>query len=122
MTDSPIGDLEFDGGVLWHRIRPQTVVRDHHVEGVWDAIRSLVGDRRYAAVVDVRGVSYASRQVRDAFSTTPEDVNEAATALVVDAVYTSLLGSLFLKLSRPKRPVKMFTDEVQAAEWARTQL
>ena len=119
---SPIGELRLDDDVLWHVIAPGTTIRHDDAIATWEAIAAFVGDRRFAAVVDTRGVTFASRAVRDEFSEPPEGVNEIATALIVGARHTVVMGSLFLRLSRPARPTRLFADPDNAVDWARSQL
>ncbi len=69
------------------------------------------------AVVDVSAVQFADREARDAMAKSLDDSNEVATAVIVGSAVSRALGTLFLKLSRPSRPVKLFLDESEAAKW-----
>ena len=50
-------------------------------------------------------------------ATSLDDSNEVATAVIVGSPISRALGTLFLKLSRPARPVKLFLDEEEAVRW-----
>ncbi len=40
-----------------------------------------------------------------------------ASAFVVTSLATKIMGSLFIKINKPKSPTQLFTNENQALEW-----
>jgi hypothetical protein len=106
-----------EAGVLWHRLDTGITVRAEHAPEVASAVDQLSGGNRVRAVVDISGVQFADRQARDAFSNTIDHSVEVATAIIVNSSISRMLGTLFLKLSRPTRPVRMFLDNDEAAAW-----
>ena len=115
---TPVGAMWIDeGGLLWHRLDPGVVVRAEHAARIRQATAALTGGRPVRAVVDISGVEFANRSARDAFAQPLDESNEVATAVIVKSAVARALGTLFLKLSRPSRPVRLFLDETEGAEW-----
>jgi len=118
---TPIGTLSIDeSGLLWHRLDSGVVVDVDAARQTVDAVRQITSGRAMPAVVDIRGVAFADKAARDGFAGDEHSSNELATALVVDKRFSKHLGNLFLRMSKPRRPVRMFTSEEEAAGWART--
>ncbi len=118
-----IGTLWVDTfGVLWHRLDADALVTAEHADETLQAVLRLTGGRHTPAVVDIRGVAFADRAARDGFAGDEDSSGESATALIVDNAFSKRLGNLFLQMSKPGRPVRMFTSEEEAAAWARTYL
>ena len=117
-TRTPVGRVWIDdAGLLWHRLDPGIVVRAEHAAHVAEVVTSLSNGRPVRAVVDISGVQFADREARDAFSHVFDGSVEVATAIIVDSAISRTLGTLFLKLSRPARPVKLFLHEEAASRW-----
>lgn len=115
---TPVGTMWIDdAGLLWHRLDTGAVVDLDHTPGIHAAIREVSRGRPVRAVVDISGVRFADRSARNAFAKPVDDLNEVATALVVDSPMSRAMGTLFLKLSRPARPVRLFLDADEAARW-----
>ena len=115
---TPVGAMWIDEvGLLWHRLDSGITVRAEHAPGVARAVGELSEGRPVRAVVDISSVQFADRSARDAFSHAIDDSMEVATAIVVNSTISRMLGTLFLKLSRPARPVRLFLDEAEAASW-----
>jgi hypothetical protein len=117
---TPVGMMWVDEtGLLWHRLDDGVTVRVEHAAGIRRAVQEVSNSAPVRAVVDVSGVQFADRDARDAIASSLDDSNEVATAVIVGSAISRALGTLFLKLSRPARPVRLFLDENDAANWAR---
>ncbi|MDH3259940.1 MAG: hypothetical protein OEM84_03095 [Acidimicrobiia bacterium] len=118
-----IGTMWIDAsGVLWHRLDAGVIVTGEHAKETLKAVHELTSGQPVPAVVDIRGTAFADRAARDGFAGDEETSAELATALIVDRAFSRRLGNLFLRMSKPARPVRMFTSEEEAAVWARTHL
>ena len=107
-------------GVLWHRLDAGVIVTVEHAQETIQAVLRLTAGDPVPSVVDIRGAAFADRAARDGFAGDEDASAELATALIVDRAFSQRLGNLFLLMSKPKRPVRMFTSEEQATAWART--
>ena len=113
---TPIGQAWIESCVIHHHIADGTVVTESLAEKTVAKLAGFVGDRRLPAVVDIRGVTFADRAARDVFA---RDLGfELATALVVSSGFTKNLGNIYLRLSRPGRPTKMFNSSHEPTRWA----
>jgi hypothetical protein len=116
-----IGTMWIDAsGVLWHRLDPGVVVTAEHARETVQAVLRLTAGSPAPSIVDIRGAAFADRAARDGFAGDEDASAELATALIVDKAFSRRLGNLFLQMSKPKRPVRMFTSEEEATAWART--
>lgn len=118
---TPIGIMWLEDDVLVHEIDSSDVITGDQAQSVVDAVNGLTGGRPVVAVVDIRAVGYALPEARNAFAGSPEDSGEVATALVVSNHASRAMAQIFLTMSRPARPIKVFTNFDSAMEWARTQ-
>jgi hypothetical protein len=107
-----------ESGLLWHRLDEGVVVRVEHAAGIREAVERVSKGAPVRAVVDISGVQFADRDARDAMASALDGSNEIATAIIVDSAISRAMGTLFLKLSRPSRPVRLFIGEREAARWA----
>ena len=118
---TPVGMMWIDeAGLLRHRLDEGITVKAEHAAGIREAVREVADSAPIRAVVDISGVQFADRHARDAIAASLDDSNEVATAVIVGSPISRTLGTLFLKLSRPKRPVKLFLDEEEGARWVAT--
>lgn len=107
-------------GVLWHRLDQGVLITEESARETLSFVRELTGGKAVPAIVDIRGAAFADRAARDGFAGDEEASAELATALIVDKAFSQHLGNLFLGMSRPARPVRMFTSETEAREWVAT--
>lgn len=70
----------------------------------------------YPSLFDVRKVRDISKEARDYMA---EDGNDLvkASAIVLDSPMLRMMANFFIKVSKPKNPTRVFTDEASAIEW-----
>ena len=118
---TPVGMMWLDdAGLLWHRLDEGVTVRVEHAAGIREAVHEVSNGAPVRAVVDISGVVFADRAARDAIASSIDDSDEVATAIIVGSAISRAMGTLFLKLSRPARPVRLFLDDEEAARWVAT--
>ncbi len=61
----------------------------------------------------------SSKELRDFMSTDEFAEFAACIALITDSVVMRAAANLFLRVSRPRCPTQLFTDEAKAQEWAK---
>ena len=108
-----------DGEVLVHKITHFDVITEAQAADVVAIIKQLTCGEPTVAVVDIRAVGYALPEARHAFADLPEDAGEVATALIVANAASRAMARVFLALSKPARPIKVFTNPGAAFTWAR---
>lgn len=106
-----------EGGILGFRAA-QFVSQDAEAarENV-KAATALVGDDPVPVLVDLRESGDVTREARWIYAA--EARFASAQALLVDSAFTRVVASLFLRLSRPRQPARMFTSEDEAIAWLR---
>ncbi len=115
---TPVGMMWMDeSGLLRHRLDNGVTVLVEHAAGIRQAVQEVSDGKPIRAVVDISGVQFADRKARDAIASSLDESNEVATAVIVGSAVSRALGTLFLRLSRPARPVKLFLDEDAAVKW-----
>ena len=92
------------------------------LEGARDNIAAVArvsrGVRR-PVLADLTGAKSISRQARMYYAGAEATARYAAVALLVGSPLSRVLGRFVLAMSRPARPVQMFTSEDDALAWLR---
>lgn len=90
----------------------------------YEAAREIVRKRieytnnvPYPLLILDRGVRSIDKEARDFFSSKDGTKNIIASALVLESIYSSLLGNFFVKITQPDIPVKIFTNKSRALKW-----
>ena len=71
-------------------------------------------------MVDIRNVSYAGPEARETFGDPSGSRLESATALIVSSSASVAMARAFIQITKPNRPVEVFTSEAKALAWAMT--
>ncbi len=106
-----------EDGILWHRLDEDLVVTADDAAETVRIVGDLTGGTPMPAVVDMRGVAYAGPDVREMFAGDPDTAHEAATALLVTTGSSRAMAQVFTRVTKPSRPVKVFTDVAEAIAW-----
>jgi len=81
------------------------------------AMAQLTGGRQSPLLVDARDVGPQDRAARNEFARRGDLVS--AVALIVGSPLSRMLGNLFLGVSKPMAPTRLFDDEAAAVGWLR---
>ncbi|PLX22747.1 MAG: hypothetical protein C0599_05690 [Salinivirgaceae bacterium] len=79
------------------------------------------GTELCANLVDMRDMLYVDSKVRD-FGAAQYRPHVAGSALLIESVFGKYFANLFMKLSKPKVPTKLFTKEEDAIAWLKEQM
>ena len=107
-----------EDGILWHRVDTADTITEDDARAVVTLVSKITGGRPTPTVVDIRSIGFASKEARQGFAGSPDSSHEIATALVVASSSSRVMAKAFLKLSKPERPVGVFTSVTKAREWA----
>jgi hypothetical protein len=94
------------------------VITEDDALGVVAIVDEITGGQPMPTVVDIRSIGFASKGARQGFAGAPDMSHEIATALVVGSSSSRIMAKAFLKLSKPERPIGVFTSIAKAREWA----
>lgn len=68
-------------------------------------------------IMDGTNITNVSKEARDYFASEDATDGIIAGAFLVDSPLTRILGNFFLKISKPDRPSRLFTNKKDAIEW-----
>ncbi|MES2396743.1 MAG: hypothetical protein V4549_12100 [Bacteroidota bacterium] len=88
------------------------------------SVQKLVADRKkafngilYPVIANVISVKSSTKAARDFFASETGCEGISATAVIVNSPVGSIIGNFYIRISRPLRPVKLFTDKLKAKKW-----
>lgn len=82
-----------------------------------EAMTSITGGRPACLLVDIHDAGPIERLARLEFVKGADLV--VAVALVVGTPMSRMMGNLYLSVSRPTAPTRLFDDEASAVDWLR---
>jgi len=72
-------------------------------------------------LIDIRQIGSITREARTHFaSDTTSDLGAVGLALLVDSVFSKVIGNFYMTVSRPKHTTRLFTDRDAAIQWLLT--
>lgn len=122
-SDVPFVKLDFcevvlrNDGIIQIDIFPASEITARSVQQMIDACLSLTGGIPYPVIIFVGEFSSFSKDARE-FSATPEGKAACtAEAYVIDNLGHYLVGSIYLKVNKPVKPVAFFYNKNHALKW-----
>ena len=115
-------DLELrDDGILEYRYPPGAVVDLEFARAiVRSAAELLGGEAPVPSLVEPGNIKELTREARTFFAESPENsAVSSKVALMVESPATRIIGNMFLRVSKPRIPTKMFQDRDAARAWLR---
>ncbi len=117
-----------DGAVIWIQdglifdVITVARVEVRHVEAIHRGTFALQGDAgSMPMLVDIRNVRWASAEARALGSKEAMDFRTTALAMLVGSAVSRMVGSLFLRMSPPPFPTRLFDDRDEALTWLKNQ-
>lgn len=109
-----------EDGLVQIDINPEAeVTLDEVIEGT-DYIMSVVGDRKFPVLFIANEFSVPSSESRDYLAKKEALPYSLADAYVICSFPQKLIGNFYLKVNKPGRPTKIFTDKEDAIKWLKT--
>ncbi len=115
-------DLELtDDGILQYRYAAGAVVDLAFARAIVRNAAELLGaDAPVPSLVEPGNVKELTREARKFFAESPENhAVSSKVALMVESPATRIIGNVFLKVSKPRIPTKLFQDRAAALAWLR---
>lgn len=79
--------------------------------------KEFSGYKDFAGLADARKVASVSREAREYLSSAEATEGVLAGAILSDSSFSAFLANFFLKVSKPRIPTRIFTDEKKALDW-----
>jgi hypothetical protein len=115
-------DLELtDDGILEYRYAPGAVVDLAFARAIVRSAAELLGaDAPVPSLVEPGNVKELTKEARAFFAESPDNhAVSSRVALMVESPATRIIGNVFLKVSKPRIPTKLFGDRAAARAWLR---
>jgi hypothetical protein len=118
-TPKPIVDSwADDSGLVWIRFNE---IGKHGIDEAKDVVNAheeVSGPVRARVMSDLRGLQTgADRHARAYYISDRAARYKLCMAMLVSSPLQKIIGNIFIRVSRPPYPTKLFTDEAAAAEW-----
>ena len=110
----------FEPGIVLIEFREGVAVELQHAAEIIAAAAKLSRGMRHGNIVDVRKLRYMSKDSRDLFARQESSTVSAVAVLAKSSLQRSL-GNVYLSVSRPRIPSRLFSNEHDAAAWIRAQ-
>lgn len=117
--DTPYVNLRIEDSIL-----VGTYKKDLHID--LDIAKQIVQCRlaftrgkKMPSLIISQGVVSMDKPAREYLASNEAVEGLAASAIIVNSPFSSLLGNFFLKVNKTKIPVKIFSDIPKAEKWLR---
>lgn len=108
-------ELRADGIVYLNADRGSMHTLEDALAGV-AAVAKLAGTTRVPIIAELRWVGGIARDARQAYAAGC-DRHALAMALIVESSFSRMLAGVFVRVSRPAVPMKVFRAESEAVAW-----
>lgn len=71
----------------------------------------------YPLLSNIKLVKSSTKEARDFLATEKGCEGIIAAAVLIDSPISSMIGNFFIRVSKPLRPTKIFTNEGEAKKW-----
>ncbi len=102
-------------GIVHMVLASRTVMTLEDAIAAVEAVTRLTGGRRSPLVVDVHDAGQMDRAGRVEVARRDDVVS--AVAVIVGTPLSRMMGNLFIHVSRPRMPLRLFEDEASALAW-----
>ena len=77
----------------------------------------MEGKKRIPAMIITKGITGITKPARDYLSSVEATKGLVASAIIVDASFSNIMGNFFLRVHKPAMPVRIFYDTRRAEKW-----
>jgi hypothetical protein len=105
-----------DDGIVRVVSRPGAV---HEVQDARENLAAIPGDelRPRPVLVDIRRIGGLRRGAREVYSSSRENPDSNAIALLVSSTLSKAIGNFFIGLRAVQIPTRLFVDYARALDW-----
>jgi hypothetical protein len=106
-------------GIVWQTITKQSEQTVEDARLNIQVFQELRGERRVGVLVDMRGDARTSKAALDVYASEAATRGCVGSALLTDSALSVIVGNLFIAMSRPRIPTRLFSNEAKALKWLR---
>lgn len=108
-------------GMISAKVFPNGKILLKDAKDFFHTIEMLTNKEVHASVIDITGISSLDKEAREYMVKTCNDWGTTAgVAFVSNTIISRIIGNLFLTVSKPNYPVKIFKDGSKAYSWAKS--
>jgi hypothetical protein len=113
-------DIE-EEGVIKIKILPNTSVDLGIAKDIVKCAGGIAGPFIHANMIDIREMVFMSREAR-AYLGKQDKAIVIAVAILMKSIFHGVLSNLYLTITKPLIPTKVFEKEIDALDWLRKKL
>jgi hypothetical protein len=107
-------------GIMYIRISPE---KEETVELVKEMVKKMgemVNYKQVPMLAKHEEFALPGKPNRDYWATKDACPYSKADAFIINSMAMKLISNFYLKVNKPERPTRMFTDEKEAIKWLKT--
>jgi hypothetical protein len=105
-----------EGNVMYAEFKVPLMDLNAAKQSVALRLKAAAG-KNYLFLIDARKVNSVTKEARDYLASEEGSQSIIASALVLDSIIGKMLGNFFLQISKPKVPLRLFTNKADALDW-----
>lgn len=109
--------LEIENGILFCRFNLGVIIDLALAQHLVAERVRFVQNTSYPVLVDFRALNSIEKDARDFFSSEDGQAFLKAGAFVISSPLSKTLANFYLKLTNPRLPARIFSDEESAIQW-----
>jgi hypothetical protein len=107
-------------GIIQVDIKPEVEITVEEIKAGVAVIEEIGGGLKYPILFLAGEYSLPSDQARSFLAKSTSKTFALAEAYVIHSFSQKIVGNFYLKVNKPKRPTKIFTNEDEAIEWLKS--
>jgi hypothetical protein len=109
-----------EDGIIKVYILPELKVTVDHIKQITDAIIRVGGGKDFPILIDAALYSFPDENARKFLASNDSKSHALAEAYVIYSLSQKMVAKFYLNFHKPKRPTKIFSNEVDAVKWLST--
>ncbi|MEO6902033.1 MAG: hypothetical protein ABI315_02640 [Bacteroidia bacterium] len=104
-------------GILYVRITPEKEETVELLKITVAKIGEMVNYKKVPLLLNHENSTMPGKAIREYWAKKESNPYSKADAFMINSDILRLVGNFYLKVNKPERPTKMFTDEQEAIKW-----
>ena len=110
-------DIE-EEGIIRIKILPNASIDVDAARDIVNGAGEIAGPYIHANLMDIRKMVFMSREARAYLGKQDKDI-VVAVAILMNSAFHNALANLYMTVTRPRIPTKVFEREIDALDWLR---
>lgn len=105
-----------EDGILYLKVKKSNEFNLQMAKVCVKDLEEYTNHKPYPCLMSVVEIKSLTKEARDYFAH-EGDSHILADAILVNSPIMKMISNFFIKVSKPRKPTKMFTDKAEALEW-----